>query len=234
MGEFRCSPSAVYNLQAKMPIKKLLFIDTNVWLDFYRARNPFRDDTMKRYMVTCLLVVLFVLGANANVQNKLTDAFHNERLKANSLADFAIAGDGESRLVDGFWVSESKDPAKALTFPQQVKISCTRYNKECMEISVTLGPVKDMVIIQDIDDTIYDVDRWDSHGLTASYGGAGFSRCQRHVLTMDFDSSAVSVSDIPTRKKGCEAFTETNSYRLVRGMYYVDTSPGNNMDKVKK
>ena len=104
-----------------------------------------------------------------------------------------------------------------------------------MACSVTLGPVKDMVIIKDIDDTMYDVDRWDSHGLTASYGGGvRFSRCQRHVLTMDFDSGAVSVSDIPTRKKGCEVFTETNSYRLVRGMYYVDTSPGNDMDKVKK
>lgn len=191
---------------------------------------------MKRYnLVTCLLVVLLVLGANANAQKKLTDYFHNERLKANTLADFAITGDGESRLVDGFWVSESKDPAKALTFPQQAKITCTRYNKECMEISVTLGPFKDMVIIKDIDDTVYDVDRWDSHGLTASYGGGvGFSRCQRHVLTMDFDSGAVSVSDIPTRKKGCEVFTETNSYRLVRGMYYVDTSPGNDVDKVKK
>jgi hypothetical protein len=68
----------------------------------------------------------------------------------------------------------------------------------------------------------------------ASYGGDSASRCQRHVLTMDFDSGAVSVSDIPTRKKGCEAFTETDSYRLVRGNYYVDTSPGNNMDKSKK
>ena len=60
------------------------------------------------------------------------------------------------------------------------------------------------------------------------------SRCQRHVLTMDFDSGAVSVADIPTHKKGCEALKETDSYRLVRGNYYVGTSPGNNMDKPKK
>jgi hypothetical protein len=110
----------------------------------------------------------------------------------------------------------------------------TRYDKECVETSVTLGLMRDMVSIQDIDDTTYDVDKWDSHGLTASFGGDASSRCQRHVLTMDFESGAVSVADIPTRQKGCEAFTETNSYRLVRGMYYVDASPANDMDKQRK
>lgn len=90
-----------------------------------------------------------------------------------------------------------------------------------------------MVGIQDLDTTIYDIDQWDEHGLTASYGGDEPSRCQRHVLTLDFDSGAVSVSDIPTRKVGCEAFTETDSYKLVRGQYYVDTTPGNDLDKKK-
>lgn len=54
-----------------------------------------------------------------------------------------------------------------------------------------------------------------------------------HVLTMTFDSGAVSSADIPTHEKGCEAFPETNSYRLARGNYYVDTSPANDMDKRK-
>jgi len=51
---------------------------------------------------------------------------------------------------------------------------------------------------------------------------------------MDFDSGAVSVSDIPTHKKGCEMFQQTDSYRLQRGNYYVDTTPGNDADKPKK
>jgi hypothetical protein len=76
-------------------------------------------------------------------------------------------------------------------------------------------------------------DKWDEHGLTASYGGDESSRCQRHVLTIDFDSGAASVSDIPTRKTGCEAFTETDSYRLIWGHYYVDTTPNNDLDKKK-
>jgi hypothetical protein len=191
------------------------------------------EAAMKRYVATNLLVVV-TLVLSASAQQKLSTAFHNDRLKALSLPDSAIIGDEHSRLATGFWVSESKDPAKALVFPQQVRIRCTRYDKECVETSVTLGLMKDMVSIQDIDDTTYDVDKWDSHGLTASFGGDASSRCQRHVLTMDFESGAVSVADIPTRQKGCEAFTETNSYRLVRGMYYVDTSPGNDMDKQRK
>jgi hypothetical protein len=120
-------------------------------------------------------------------------------------------------VASGFWVSESSDPKKALVLPQQVKILCSKFLKECTEISVTLSPVPTLVGIEGVDNTIYDIDQRDDHGLTASYGGDESSRCQRHVLTMDFESGAVSVSDIPTHKTGCEAFTETDSYKLVRG-----------------
>jgi hypothetical protein len=51
---------------------------------------------------------------------------------------------------------------------------------------------------------------------------------------MNFASGIMSVSDIPTRVKGCEMFTETNTYRLKRGNYYIDTSPDNDLDKKKK
>jgi hypothetical protein len=189
---------------------------------------------MKRRVVTTVMAVLgFAFWMSA--QQRLSSIFHNERLKTNSYPDTSIVGNDHSRLVTGFWVSESKDPAKSLVFPQQVRIRCTRYNKECAEISVTIAASKDLVSIQDIDDTTYEVNKWDAHGVTASYGGDPvLSPCQRHVLTMDFDSGAVSVSDIPTRKKGCEMFTETDSYRLERGFYYVDTSPGNDADKVKR
>jgi len=184
-------------------------------------------------------IILAALTVASSAQEKKPDnfsaVFHNERLKALSLPDHSIAGDSHSRLVSGFWVSESKDPTKTLVFPQQVRIRCMAYNKTCTETSVTIAPTPQVVSITEIDDEDYDINRWDAHGLLASHGGdVSASPCQRHVLTMDFDSGAVSVSDIPTRKKGCEAFTETDSYRLVRGNYYVDTSPGNDADKPKK
>lgn len=162
--------------------------------------------------------------------------FHNDRLKTLVLPGPPLTKKSSyafSALASGFWVPESKDPHKALVLPLQVRIWCSKSAQECTETSVTLGPVPSMVAVSDIDDTVYDVDKWDEHGLTASYGGDESSRCQRHVLTIDFDSGAVSVSDIPTRKVGCEAFTATDSYKLVRGQYYVDTTPGNDLDKQK-
>jgi hypothetical protein len=100
-------------------------------------------------------------------------------------------------------------------------------------VFVTLVPAPGTVNIQDLGTESYGVDKWDEHGVTASYGGDYASRCQRHVLTLDFDSGAVSLTDIPTHKVGCEAFGETASYKLVYGNYYVDTSPGNDSDKKK-
>jgi len=160
--------------------------------------------------------------------------FHNERLKALILPDSAIVGSASHRIIEGIWVPESKDPAKALAFPQQVKIECHNYgsdDRQCIEIDVTLAAVKTMVSVQDIDTEEYGVDLWDEHGVIASYGGGVSAPCQRHVLTMNFELGAVSLSDIPTHKKGCEAFKETNPYRLARGNYYVDTSPNNDMDR---
>jgi hypothetical protein len=184
-----------------------------------------------------LVLLMAVLAAAIVIQGQTSSGtFHNARLKT-----FVHHGPpllkkqsySFSVLASGFWVPESNDPAKALVLPQQVMISCSKNAKECTEISVTLGVVPTLVSVQDIDNTTYEVDKWDDHGLTASYGGDVVSRCQRHVLTMDFDSGAVSVSDIPTRKTGCEAFTETDSYKLVWGNYYVDTTPGNDLDKKK-
>jgi len=177
------------------------------------------------------LVLTTVVSHAQNVSSFL----QNDRLKTITLPDSPIMGNDHSRFVSGFWVSESKDPQKRLVFLLQVKIECHNFDrKECVEIIVTIAPVKGMVSIQDIDTERYGVNRWDSRGLVASYGGDESSRCQRHVLTMEFASGAVSVSDIPTRVKGCEAFTETDSYRLVRGNYYVDTTPGNDGDKPYK
>jgi hypothetical protein len=190
-------------------------------------------ETMKLFAVVLVMTVA-ASAQDKKPENFFSAVFHNERLKALSLPDRSITGDNHYRLVSGFWVSESKDPTKTLVFPQQIRIRCTANNKTCTETSVTIAPTPQMISIQEIDDEEYDINTWEAHGLLASYGDDPSSPCQRHVLTMDFDSGAVSVSDVPTRKKGCEAFTETDSYRLVRGNYYVDTSPGNDADKPKK
>lgn len=182
-----------------------------------------------------LVLALTLCVSSQEKTTSVTSLFHNDRLKALRLKDSPITGDTNMRLVTGFWESDSDDPSKTLLFPQQVKITCTHFDKSCKELSVSLAPVVGMVSIQEINEEEYAVDSWDGHGLVASYGGAEvYSPCQRHVLTMDFDSGAVSVVDIPTHKKGCEALKETDSYRLIQGNYYVDTSPGNDMDRPEK
>jgi hypothetical protein len=169
-------------------------------------------------------------------QSSWSVVFHNSRLKTAILPGPPILMElnhSFTTLATGFWAPESNDPSKALVLPQQVRIWCDKVLKECTEISVTLGPTPDLVSVQELNSTSYGVDKWDEHGLTASYGGDFPSLCQRHVLAVDFDSGAVSVTDIPTRKAGCEAFAETLPYKLVRGNYYVDTTPGNDLDKKK-
>jgi hypothetical protein len=191
---------------------------------------------MKHPLSEVIVVLALVLCVSAQQQpTSHSSVLHNERLKTLTLKDLPITGNNYTRIASGFWLSESNEPSKAHVFPQQVKIICTHSDKTCRELSVALAAVPVMISVQDIDEDEYAVDSWSAHGLVASYGGGeGYSRCQRRVLTMDFDSGTVSVSDIPTHKKGCEALQDTDSYRLVRGNYYVDTSPGNDMDKPKK
>jgi hypothetical protein len=165
--------------------------------------------------------------------------FSNDRLKRSGLNDYPITGDDEWRSVDGMWVPESRDPAKAIVFPEQVKIICTNSEMTCEEVKVILAPMGGVVFIESIDQTIWPITTWDAHGLLASYGPdvsalAASERCHRHVLAMTFASGAVSTSDIPTHEKGCEMFSETDSYRLTRGVYYVDTTPGNDADRPVK
>ena len=169
-----------------------------------------------------------------------SNPFRNERLKRKELADSPIETFHDTLvIVDGMWVSESKDPAKEIVFPEQVKIICTTSEKTCEEIKVILGPMGGVVFIDSIEQTIWPITSWDKNGLLASYGpeitaSAASERCHRHVLAMTFASGAVSTSDIPTHEKGCEMFPETDSYRLARGVYYIDTTPGNDGDKPTK
>jgi hypothetical protein len=167
---------------------------------------------------------------------RLLGAFSNDRLKRAEDKDRPITGDDQWRGVDGMWVMESNDPGKALLFPEQVKITCTHSDKTCQELKVTLGPMGGLVFIAGIDQTIWLINSWDEHGLLATYdadpsANALSEKCHRHVLSMSFASGVVSASDIPTHEKGCETFKTTDSYRLVRGQYYVDTTPGNDGGK---
>ena len=182
--------------------------------------------------VLAVLIGLASMNAGDDWWKALT---HNDRFKAVTYKDSPIIGPSGYRAVEGIWAPESKHASKALALPLQVRIECDNYgvhDRKCVEISVTLVPMPALVSVQEINTQEYVIDRWDADGLVASYGGGeGSSPCQRHVLTMDFQSGHVTAVDIPTHKKGCEAFVESNSYHLVRGNYYVDTSPNNDVDK---
>jgi hypothetical protein len=162
-------------------------------------------------------------------------------LKAETFESDPIEGPEYVVVVSGVWLPESKDdPSKSMVFPEQTKVDCTESDKTCRAYTVSLGVMPDEVRVEDVYEDDYHIDSWDAHSLRASYGpdptaklGSG-DRCHHHVLTMTFASGAVSLSDIPTREKGCEVFTDTNTYRLANGQYYVDTSPGNDLDKPKK
>ena len=63
-----------------MPAEKLLFIDTNVWLDFYRARNDTGLKLLKQVeALTDKLVVTYQLESEfkRNRQNVLMDSWEN-------------------------------------------------------------------------------------------------------------------------------------------------------------
>lgn len=180
-----------------------------------------------------------ISSPSAPPTSSFSAALQNSRVKVLKTGDYPIIGDNELRIVGGVWLPESNDPAKALVFREQAKITCTSSDKTCRELTVPLGSLGDMAEIMDVEEKDWPIISWDERGLLASYGpdpsktAAASDRRHSHILTMTFGSGAVSTSDIPTHEKRCEEFKETDSYRLVRGNYYVDTSPENNLDKRK-
>ncbi|MGH9431636.1 MAG: hypothetical protein ACRD3T_08840 [Terriglobia bacterium] len=192
---------------------------------------------MKKAGVVMALATL--TSAYGSAQGSWGRVYHNERLKVVTYPDRPIVRNSMYVAVEGILVPESKEPSKALVFPQQMRIECHNHGsdeKECLVIALTLVPVKGIIGIGDIDTEDWEIDTWGADGLVASYvSDVGIlDKCQRHLLTIDFRSGAVSLEDIPTHGKGCEAFTETDSYRLLYGHYYVDTTPNNDWDKAAK
>jgi len=186
----------------------------------------------------CIVLVLAFSGVGQQAK-PLSGVFHNDRLKRAEDPYYEIVGDSQSRSVSGMWVPESSDPANKLLFPEQVTITCTQPSRTCQELKVVLEPIDGVIFIDGINETTWQITSWDEHGLLASYDADPSNkvvseRCHRHVLSMSFASGAVSASDIPTHEKGCETFKQTDSYRLVRGQYYIDTTPGNDGDKSVK
>jgi hypothetical protein len=201
----------------------------------YAKRHPEILDKDKRAGVILALGQAYPCPAKPN--ETMADKLSNDRLKKIELDDYPIDAQDGMAIADGMWLPESDDPKKSLVFPEQVKITCMGYEKICREMKITLGPAGGMVSIMGIDETDWPIVSWDERGLLASYGpdqsatAAASDKCHSHILTMTFRSGAVSTSDIPTHEKGCEEFPETGSYRLVRGDYYIDTTPRNDMDK---
>ena len=138
---------------------------------------------------------------------------------------------------------ETKDPKNTLLFPEQVTIKpAYSSDKTSEEFENHLGTVgRSRFHTTELTRRSLGgrekITAWDEHGLLRDKYDADPSskkvdeRCHRHVLSMSFASGAVSTSDIPTHDKGCETFKQTDSYRLARGQYYVDTTPGNDADK---
>jgi hypothetical protein len=166
----------------------------------------------------------------------MADKLSNHRLKRVEEGIRPIDDIDGYVTVDGMWTPESSDPKKSLIFEEQVRITCDKSQNICQELTVTIAPSGGMVLIMSPEEKDWPIISWDARGLIASYGPQKSKYpksewCHSHILTMNFASGAVSTSDIPTHEKGCEEFPETDSYRLIRGSYYIDTTPGNDMDK---
>ena len=194
---------------------------------------------MREITLSTFVLLALTLSGQGQQGKSLSGVFHNDWLKRGELNDYEITGDDQWRSVAGMWVEESNEPANKLLFPEQVTITCTQPEGTCQELKVTLGVMAGIVTIEGPDETIWQITSWDKHGLLASYDAdpaatAVSEKCHRHVLSMSFTSGAVSTSDIPTHEKGCETFKQTDSYRLVRGGYYIDTTAGNDGNKSEK
>ncbi len=157
----------------------------------------------------------------------------DKRQTSGAPNDAGIGGSDSYRIASGIWVSDSQDPGKALAFPEEVSIRCVREEQICHVSTVQLIQVENgtsgRITIYPPDNEDYAVKSWDERSLLASYSitiPISTEHCHESILAMNFQSKTVTLTDIPNHEKGCEAITETNSYRLARGEYYIDVKPG--------
>jgi hypothetical protein len=183
---------------------------------------------------SALFLSVSVIALSASTLVAQAQIMHNDRFKLNHLPTKPIENVERNRglSVSGVWEPESKAAGKALVFPIQVQIHCSTRRlsdrqQVCHVYSVAFGMMPQAVSVQSIDEDDFDVSSWTESGLTAKNEGT----CQDSVLSISFKTGAVLLSDIPNHQDGCGALTEANTYRLARGEYYVDTTPGNDLDK---
>ncbi len=162
----------------------------------------------------------------------------HSRLKVQEVAPSPITGDQNLRVIDGVWIPASPE-ASALFVPEQVRITCSRSEHLCHEIKAVLGQAGDLISIMSVEDVTWKIQTWNGDALTASIdeepsASAASGRCQRHVLTLQFQSGTAISTDIPVGGPDCGMFKQANSYRLARGRYVVDLSPGNDLDRSGK
>jgi hypothetical protein len=163
----------------------------------------------------------------------LSKMLQNDRLKRTETGISALVVDPDGSLgADGMWIPEPDDHAHQLAFPEQTRITCNKGAEYCMEMQIQFVSTGSLITAKGPEETLWPIKSWDKHSLLAEYGPFNFGplsdQCHSHVLSIIFASQTVTTSDIPTQGKGCEAFKDTNSYRLAAGWYSIDTSPSNN------
>jgi len=171
-----------------------------------------------------------------NTGSNFAKLFGSDRLKALEFSDMPISVDQGSVLVSGMWLPDDIGPAKPRNFADEVSIACNQSEKDCEEVSVSLGASQDRVAVMTPEESHWYIQSWNADGLTASQGPSPHSpegspeRCQFQTITMTFASGLVFKNTIPVPEKGCQAFKGISTDRLVSGRFYIDTTPGNNSE----
>ncbi|MGD1108459.1 MAG: hypothetical protein ABR865_15570 [Terracidiphilus sp.] len=189
------------------------------------------------------LAMLLIAGCHSTLtpqqkETNLLKLIHNDHIKRFEVAIPSLIVEPDGSLdADGIWIPEPDDKAHQLIYPEQARIICNKGEQSCLEMQLSFTSVgNEFVMVNGPEETIWPIKSWDKTSLLAEYGPFPMSsklsdKCESHVLSIMFASGAVTTSDIPTDREGCEAIKETNSYRLAGGWYDVDTSPHNDAIK---
>jgi len=192
-----------------------------------------------------VLIAALVLGSFPSrtlqsQQDRITSAasklLRSKRLKRHETGGSPLDLASDGIKADGIWVPVPDDSAHQLVFPEQTHILCYKGDPYCHEVEISFVAVADVISANGPEETLWTIKSWDKNSLLAEWGPypqltRSEDKCQKHILSIVFASGTVTTSDIPTHGPECEAFKETNTYRLVSGYYVVDTSPNNDAMK---